>query len=72
MLENSLKVIVSAISMFLTTKFLFLIFPMEMTKPNHDMILILVGFIVGVFVYYGLEEFITKIKIIRRQKLWHD
>ena len=67
MLENSLKVIVSAISMFLTTKFLFLIFPMEMTKPNHDMILILVGFIMGVFVYYGLEEFIRKIKITRRQ-----
>lgn len=72
MLENSLKVIVSAISMVITIKFLFLIFPMETTKPNHDMILILVGFITGIFVYYGLEEFITKIKIIRRQKLWHD
>lgn len=54
-LANTVKILISTVITLAVVLGLFDIFPMESTKPNHDMIIILFGFVIGASAFYYME-----------------
>ncbi len=56
MIAQFLKVIITFLIMIGSILGMFDLFSMEMTKPNHDMIIIMTGFMIGMIAYGYMEH----------------
>lgn len=56
MLKNILWIAISIVITLAITLFLFEIFPMEKTRPNHDLIFMLLGIMGGALAYAYMER----------------